>query len=123
MSISASPMSISASAGSASDGSTAAASFVEPPPPTGTGGTCYHFFPSGCPSGDPTTSSTEWVIDVWGPSNGFTGASGCGSRVEGQNQWCGTNDILFYFCCTCWNSLTKNPRHEDYFVCKLFFCI
>lgn len=68
-----------------------------PAGPTAPIGSCWHFYPSGCPNGNPSISSTAWVQDTWGPQNGFTGKTGCSDRVSGQNAWCGVTDVMSHY--------------------------
>ena len=68
-----------------------------PPVPTEPEGGCYYFYPSGCPAGDGSGPSTAWVLDTWGPDNGYAGEAGCEKRGVDLNSWCGTTDIITYF--------------------------
>ena len=68
-----------------------------PPGPTSPVGSCWHWFPSGCPSGNGAAASEYWQLDSWGPDNGYPGKVGCTDRVTGQNSWCGVTDILSHF--------------------------
>ena len=78
-----------------------------PAAPTSPVGSCWHFFPTGCPctegsgcatnGGSASGPSTAWVEDTWGPANGQGGKDGCEARANGQNGWCGVSDVLYHF--------------------------
>ena len=75
-----------------------------PPAPTAPTGSCWHFLPSGCPCGAGSTcfsdggsaeeASGNWILDDWGPANGYTGVDGCSVRLGQTNGWCGVTDAL-----------------------------
>ena len=73
-----------------------AASPAIPPAPTSPVGSCFHYFPTGCPKNGVAVGA-GWIEDKWGPANGFAGEAGCTQRAKGLNNWCGVADIVSHY--------------------------
>ena len=67
-----------------------------PVPPSAPAGSCWLFFPSGCPSGNQSLAlSEQWVHDAWGESHDYKdGHAGCVRRQQHLRTWCGVDDVV-----------------------------
>ena len=65
-----------------------------PVAPSTPAGSCWLLFPSGCPSGDRSGPTGQWVRDAWGEDHGYKdGHAGCLRRQQHLRTWCGVDDV------------------------------
>ena len=66
-----------------------------PVPPSAPAGSCWLFFPSGCPWGERSKPTGQWVHDAWGESHDYKdGHAGCVRRQQHLRTWCGVDDVV-----------------------------